>query len=189
MNKILFLSIAFIVSNISSGQKYYRNALESILKSTSFTEFSNELHLNSFDIYVSPQLIPFDLTTVKSSILRQKYIKDYSDFSNFSNEQMQIIKHVGDSLSTLEENLNSLANRKNCKTLENLTTGKNVKFVLFFSQLINGNLYAELIPFNKSIDKDFNRANLSYGKALSFLFLVDNQMKIKIVYSGFVNYN
>lgn len=185
MNKlIVFLFVVFILNEANGQKKIYPNAVRFIYNSDCLKNDSVLNNKGKYDIYVSPEIIPFNLNSVESSILRLDYIDNYNEFANYSQEQEKIIKKVNDSLMFTEKLLNKSFQNKINENLNKLTTGENIKYVLFFSNIVNNRLYAEVVPYDSLTFKDFKRETVSFGKVYSYLFVISNKGKFLKVYTG-----
>jgi hypothetical protein len=190
MNKlIVFLVVVFILNEANGQKNIYPNAVRFIYNSDCLKNDSVLNNRGKYDIYVSPEIIPFNLNSVESSILRLDYIDNYNEFANYSKEQEKIIKKVNDSLMFSEKLLNKSFQNKIKENLNKLTTGGNIKYILFFSNIVNNRLYAEVIPYDNLTFKDFKIETVSFGKVYSYLFVISDKGEFLKVYTGEIFHN
>ena len=107
-------------------------------------------------------------------------------FDEVSAVQQDIIEQVTDSLSGLDRTYNQGYEETKNDTLTSLSQFPNGEdnFIIFFSQMKDHELYAELISYNEELFKDKKRETVQYGKALTFLLTFDKNQNIKKVYTG-----
>ena len=120
---------------------------------------------------------------------KKKYIEGYNDFINFSEDQLRIIANVRDSLKASENRLNKMWHQKTYDCIRHQKKSKNIQFVLFFSELIENKLYAEVLPMNPVIEKNLDFKDLAYGEALTNLFIFDKKCKVEYLNEGNTHYN
>jgi len=171
------------LNGVKGQTNIYTRAIQ-FIKNDSVLNYKEE-----YDIYVSPEIIAFNLISVESSILRTDYIRNYNEFGNYNQEQRKTINKVIDSLVLAENVLNKNYQNKLNKNLNNLSTGKNIGYVLFFSDIINNKLYVEVIPYDSLTFKNYKRETVAFGKVYSYLFNLDDKGKFLKVYSGIICHN
>lgn len=187
---IIALMIATCGSNhgIPNEQVYYK-AKEQIKKNNAVIGYSvSVLKKPDFKILISNENIPFDLSSVETDVIKSKYINGFNPFNDYNNEELSIIKKVNDSLVKRNKELNSNFKPKYVEDVSEEKL-KDIDFVLFFSEIVENEVYAQLIPYNNSINKDIYYENINYGKAFTFLFKLNNHFDIVDEYSSEVNLN
>lgn len=193
MIKIFSVLIVFQMSNcssVSNEDAMYSAAKNFIVASEFAKDYSMEVFKTTqVDPYVSSELIPFNFSSIVVDVVRKKYLKTYSAFSELSETERSIEKRVIDSLNILNETFQTRAKRNENPDLLLLSDVDQHNFIIFFSEPKDGVLYAELVPYNDDTFKDKKRKTVQYGKALTFLFEFDARRKIKQVFTGEVHYN
>lgn len=189
VTKVFFVLTFTLVTVFSVAQdNYYKTVINRIKMSHSFMQLARTHVLDNKCFYISDELISFDLISVASSIIQKHYIKGYNEFSDLNDEQRRIVSFVEDSLTKIDKELNSRQSSLTSNIKSQKKSDK-VKYVVFFSKIVSGNLYVEAIPINKKLDKDFSRKSIAYGQSLTYLFHIDGKEKIKDMYEGLINNN
>jgi|SRR5690606_7497859 len=192
MIKFFFLLIILQISNcrsISKENPIYSTAKDFIVSSESAKGYAKEVFgTTQVNPYVSSLLIPFNFSSVEIDVINKNYLKGYNAFSELSEEERSIEKHVIDSLNTLDKIFQSESKQNEIPYLPLLSVGDNNNFLIFFSELKNGLLYAELIAYDSNLFKDKKKETVQYGKALTYLFEFDSSGEIKQVFQGETHY-
>ena len=188
MKYIFFLILLSLISK-ANGQSSYINAFNSICKNDYYQCDSMIIKPNKYNVYISDEVIPINLMAVASSVLSINFIEGYNDFSNYKDEQIKLIDRVIDSLTYKEKELNrDFVKHRNSK-LKNITKNRDYKFVVYFSEIVENVLYAELFSFNPLICDNYNRECNAVGKAYCFLFVFNEENEIIETYTGEIYYD
>lgn len=176
MNRMFLFACLFLSSCLQCiGQKEFKKARRYLV---------DELKLH--ESIVSTESVPFNLSTVSESIIRKKYLLDYTIFKELDDAERRLERRVNDSLDLLENTLNKQyikgCGRTLSKSYRNI---ENPQFVIFFSCYQNNQLYAEVLPYRGT-----TRGRLpGFGKAETFYFVFDKRGFLKEVYTGSVTHN
>jgi hypothetical protein len=177
-------------SSVSNEYAIYSVAKDFIVSSESAKGYAQEVFgTTQVNPYVSSELIPFNFSSVEIDVIKRNYLKGYNAFSELSEKERSIEKHVIDSLNTLGKTFQSESKQNEIPSLPLLSEGDQNNFIIFFSERKDGVLYAELIAYDSSAFKDKKKETVQYGKALTYLFEFDSSGKIKQVFQGETHYN
>ncbi|MCF6168394.1 hypothetical protein [Lutibacter sp.] len=150
---------------------------------------NNQLKVDGIKIFVSDEKVPFNLTSLEINILKSDYIKGFNEFSNHSKEEESIIKSVTDSLYRRDLFLNKGFNTKISNDKSAKTNMGKYNYILFFSDVKDGQLFGQLIPYNYKINKNISFGEVSFGTGFSFLFNINENNNIIKTYFDKVNFN
>lgn len=193
MIKLFSLLIILQISNcssVSNEDAIYSVAKDFIVSSESAKGYAQEVFgTTQVNPYVSSELIPFNFSSVEIDVIKRNYLKGYNAFSELSEKERSIEKHVIDSLNTLAKTFQSESKQNEIPSLPLLSEGDQNNFIIFFSEHKDGVLYAELIAFDSNAFKDKKKETVQYGKALTYLFEFDSSGEIKQVFQGETHYN
>lgn len=168
----------------------YRKAEELIRNNDNIVDYTNnELKADRMNIFVSDEKIPFNLTSLEISILKNDYLKGFNEFSDYSKKEESIIKRVNDSLYRRDLFLNKGFNTKVSNDILAKTNMGKYNYILFFSDIKDGQLFGQLIPYNYEINKKISFEEVSFGTGFSFLFEINENNNIIKTYSDKVNFN
>lgn len=126
---------------------------------------------------VSSMIIPFSLNTVAEKIIKRDYIDDYSFSKKFTLKERKIINRVLDSLSIVEKELNKNYVMQN-RILEVMSDSTEHNIIIFFSEILNNTLYAEVLSC-KDLKLNCDQSeNIKQGEAVTFLFNLNDKGEI-----------
>lgn len=187
---LVFLLNSFNYFSNSNDSLVYSFARDFIVSAESSKEYAlTVFNTNEVNPYVSSELIPFNFSSIEVDVIRRKYLKGYNPFTKLSELEQLIERNVSDSLFNLNKDFQAKVKLVENPNLPLLSGGGQNNFIIFFSELICGVLYCELIPYNSKIYKNKKRDTVQYGKAITFLFEFDECGKVKKVFQGEVYYN
>lgn len=187
---LLFLLQISNCSSVSNDASLYSSARDFIVSAECSKEYALKVfNTTEINVYVSPELIPFNFSSIEVDVIRRNYLEGYSAFGELSGEEQSVERMVSDSLNSLNKTFQAEDKLGESPSLPLLSKGDQNNFIIFFSELKNGVLYAELIPYDSNTFKDKRRETVQYGKAITFLFEFDESGRIKQVFQGEVHYN
>ena len=146
------------------------------------------LNDTDFKIFVSDKLIRFNLVSLETAVIKSKYKSDYSPFMNLTTKDLRMIAHVRDSLSKAEKRLNEDFEQSSSTSIEMDSLGY-YNYLLFLSNKVDGQIYAELVPYNGEITKSIKYDEVAFGKVFTFLFNVNEKNIITEVLVDSVNFD
>ncbi|WP_445456000.1 hypothetical protein [Flavobacterium sp. HNIBRBA15423] len=129
------------------------------------------------------------METSDIGLINRKIVENYDYFNDYSLQQKQKIDLLVDSLKIkdIEFNKNFIKQPLDSKQGK---ISKRTKYIIFFSNIINNRLYAEIREYNHKFNLNPTSEELSYGKAYSFLFEVDDSSKeVKCISYGYYSMN
>ena len=140
------------------------------------------------NIMVTNVKIPISLISLETDIIEKDYMADYGELRKLNQIETELIDKVYDSLKKKETILNSNFIKQSYDPFKELKIGSDYNFILSFSDNIDNNIYALLIPYDPTV-QNAQYGTLLYGPAFSFLFHVNNKGKIIKTYSTQINLN
>lgn len=193
--KSIIFAISFCLGFLGCKTVYmnssvYGKAEELIRNNVNVVNYTNnELKVDGVRIFVSNEKVPFNLTSLEISILKNDYIKGFNEFSNYSKKEESIIKRVNDSLYNRDLLLNKGFKTKASNDIPAKTNMERYNYILFFSDIKDGQLFGQLIPYNYEINKNISFEEVSFGTGFSFLFKINENNSIIKTYSDKVNFD
>ena len=180
---IIFTCFSCSITKTEKKEDIYNKALKIITK-------ENVLKIKDIDkIEISKEVIPFSMGTSDIGLINRKIDENYDYFNDYSLQQKQKIDLLVDSLKIkdIQFNKNFVKQPLDSKHGE---ISKKTKYLIFFSKVINNRLYAEVREYNHKLNLSPTSEELSYGKAYSFLFEVDDFNKdINSISYGYYHMN
>ena len=165
---IVLTSLSFSIAKKANNEGLYDKALKIIIK-------ENVLKTKNIDeIGISGEIIPFSMETSDIGIINKKIIENYDYYNDYSHLQKQKIDLLVDSLKTKDIEFNKNFVKKIIDDSKQIKVTEKTKYIVFFSNVINNRLYAEIREYNHNFNLSPTSEGLSYGKAYSFLFEVDD---------------
>lgn len=174
-------SVIYSCKSTAQSLPIYSKAINEILS-------NSKIITNKSDLIVSTENIPFSLNDVENDIISKKYYPEFNIFKKSTIEEEKIIGRVRDSLKILNNKLNENFIKNFGKP--NYCNLANINYVLFFSKVENGQLFAIILPYSVKLNKTIKFDDLSYGEGYSFLFLLnEKENEIHTTYFSAVHYN
>lgn len=187
----IILLIYILASSCKSAmikEDVYSMALRQIESSAIVINHAYSFKNKNPNFYVLDKRIPINLISLETAIIRQDYIENFQPLRDFNAYELSIINKVNDSIRQKEKTLNRDYSTGLKSPAENTEINPKHNFVVQFSNIVDGNLYALVIPFDNA-KQSLKYDTLNYGTGFSFLFHLDSQNQINKIYSTEVYMN
>lgn len=189
LNTTVLCAVLLGCKTVDVNYSIYKRAKQIIENTDAVLDYTkNELKADEVKIFVSDEKIPFNNTSLETVIIKTDYIKGFNVFENQSISEEAIIKKVNDSLYKRDLALNKdfTANVLNDTSAKSDMNKYN--YILYFSNFSDGQLFAQLVPYNYEINKDISFKEVAFGTGFSFLFNIEKDRIVK-TYHDKVHFN